>query len=104
MVDPKARDTITIGNALFVADWLKENDNMGNRASITLRGVLVLQGMYPKTYLVVSGRRERGVRKIRPGSKWIMAEPGDFSFPTGAGYFTMCTWKVVKLKLKVPKQ
>ena len=54
MVDPKARDTI--GNALFVADWLKENDHVGNlliltstwhvvRASVALRGVLKREGM-----------------------------------------------------------
>ena len=63
VVDSMARDTI--GNAIFVADWLKEND-IGNlliltstwhvvRASVALRGVLAREGMHPKTYLVASG-------------------------------------------------
>jgi hypothetical protein len=63
VVDPMARDTI--GNAIFVAGWLKEND-IGNlfivtstwhiaRATLALRGVLAREGMHPKTYLVATG-------------------------------------------------
>jgi len=120
VVDPKARDTI--GNALFVADWLKENDHVGNlliltstwhvvRASVALRGVLKREGMYPKTYLVASGNNVNSP----PGTwseedqAWLETDYGGTGrfraiefpmtyreFSRGAGYFTMCDFNALE--------
>eukprot|EP00751_Fragilariopsis_kerguelensis_P044705 CAMPEP_0170999576 /NCGR_PEP_ID=MMETSP0736-20130129/14202_1 /TAXON_ID=186038 /ORGANISM="Fragilariopsis kerguelensis, Strain L26-C5" /LENGTH=583 /DNA_ID=CAMNT_0011426813 /DNA_START=175 /DNA_END=1926 /DNA_ORIENTATION=- len=125
IVDRSARDTI--GNSIFVADWLAENEIENlflisstyhlARATIALRGVLQTKDLHPHIYLVGAGNNVQTpyMEWSTENQAWLETDYSgngrfiDIEIPVsyreysrGAGMFTLCDFMALE-GLEMPK-